>query len=223
MRTHLAVVLLRRGLKSHVKAKMPRSAEGFCALVYLLQMAAERFFTVVNAAKDLVIPELVLWFRHDSALPVCCKELIVDGIFIGALPNLLAIFIGKLDNLLGKHSVIFNTQGAYDCGDKVRVIQRFRRIDGYIPIRYRADGFYSRQLQDENDGNKLIKHRFHILLWNPFHRGFKRFYGTDPPLVTIEGTEHIIVKVFIRNSQDFKQKCGGIATFIQPHQRDDLF
>ena len=108
---------------------MPCCAEGLGAGVYLLQMAAERLLPIVNATKDLIIRKLVFRLCLDSALPIRREELIVEGILIGTLPNLLAIFVGKLGDLSGECAVIFDTQSAHDGGDKIRIIQGLRFID----------------------------------------------------------------------------------------------
>src|SRR3990167_996390 len=141
MGAHLAKMLLRRGLKFHVEAEMPGSAQRFSAGIYLLKMASERFLPIVNATKDLVIRKLVFGLCLNSALPVRRQELIVEGILIGTLPNFLAIFAGKLGDLSGECVVIFDAQSVRDGGDKVRIIQWFRLVDRNLQSLQVADRF----------------------------------------------------------------------------------
>ena len=50
MRTHLAVMFFRYALKSHIKGVMSRSSQGFNAGINLLQLTAERLFSIIDAA-----------------------------------------------------------------------------------------------------------------------------------------------------------------------------
>ena len=85
---------------------MPCRTQGLDARVDLFHMAAKRFFSLVDASKDLIVRKLVFRLRPDSAPPIRREELIVEGILIGALPNLLTIFVGKLGDLSGECAVI---------------------------------------------------------------------------------------------------------------------
>ena len=149
--------------------------------------------------------------------------MIVEGILIGTLPNFLAIFAGKLGDLSGECVVIFDAQSVRDGGDKVRIIQWFRLVDRNLQSLQVADRFDGRKFKGENNGNNLFKDGLDIMFGYPFRRHFQRFNGSRPSLVTIQGMEHIIVQVFIGNSQTLKQECGGIVILIPFHLGDDLF
>ena len=102
MRTHLAVMFFRYALKSHIKGVMSRSSQGFDTGINLLQLTAERLFSIIDAAVYLVIRKLISRLILDSALSICREELIVESILIGSLPDLLTIFIGELSDFSGK-------------------------------------------------------------------------------------------------------------------------
>jgi len=63
--------------------------------------------------------------------------LVVKGVFIGTLPYLQKIFAGKLGDLFGKCTVMFDIQGVYEGSDKVPIIQRFLFINRNPQAEYR--------------------------------------------------------------------------------------